>query len=396
MYMGEESSPHDVRVTRSSRVKLAQTGKIKLFRFIKENPGVFPLRLALLRNKPFDVITEGGAYFNMIEDTGEDTPQGVPPNTNARAHAREQEETKEGRPDDQRIASDMYESGGTAHTSNTPHPPELEGAEINSDITHNGSQVLDFDDTRTPQRRYPRRERAPRIITDPTPQVSGPIANKYPQYQPGVEVETTEGSGRIIEALGGCKYLVDFHGEGTYQVSKRYGDNNERTNMWIKGAHPNWREGDGQDFTTLEANYAERAPHVHELNLARMNNASGLHASHLLCSNASPSKDKPIEHQPLGDRLHELMLAQTITKFGISTADDEKHAELWKQLEDAKDASAANAILVGKVKALVINKKLRSGYNARQVRALQMIVEHSANLRRYLMGTKQSGSCGFS
>lgn len=125
MYMGEESSPHDVRVTRSSRVKLAQTGKIKRFRYIKENPGVFPLRLALLRNRPFDVITEGGAYFDMLEDTGEVTPQGMASTTNARTHAREQDETKERGPDVQRIAPDLYDTGGPASMTSTPHPPFL-------------------------------------------------------------------------------------------------------------------------------------------------------------------------------------------------------------------------------------------------------------------------------
>jgi len=36
------------------------------------------MKLALLRNKTFDVITEGGAYFDMLEGSRENyAPQGV-------------------------------------------------------------------------------------------------------------------------------------------------------------------------------------------------------------------------------------------------------------------------------------------------------------------------------
>ena len=89
--------------------------------------------------------------------------------------------------------------------------------------------------------------------------------------------------------------------------------------MCLKGAHPEWRKDDSQDYeATIEANYAERSSHMHELYLASKN-ATGLQASPLLCSNHSPSKDTPIHRQLLGVRMHELLIAQTLTKFGEST-----------------------------------------------------------------------------
>jgi len=122
LYLGEESAPHDVRVTRSSRVKLAKTGKIKLFRHIKENQGVFPMKLALLRNKTFDVITEGGAYFDMLEEPREGyAPQGVASATSAHTHARVHDEAKEGSVDNPRIAPDLYDYGGATHMEHTPN-----------------------------------------------------------------------------------------------------------------------------------------------------------------------------------------------------------------------------------------------------------------------------------
>jgi len=73
---------------------------------------------------------------------------------------------------------------------------------------------------------------------------------------------------------------------------------------------------------------------VHELYLASTT-ATGLQASQLLCSNHTPSKATPIHRQLLGNRMHELLLAQTLTKFGESTKEIEEHAAQWTKLENA-------------------------------------------------------------